>query len=194
MSDPASTAPPVPRLETARLVLREITPADAPALHAVFGDAQVTEHYDLETFTSQAQALALIEQFASVQRAGKGVRWAIERKHEPGLIGTCGFNEWARVSRRGGLGYDLARAHWGQGLVGEAVGAVLAHGFGAMALHRIEAFVMRGNQRSVRLLRRHGFSEEGVLRERGAWKGQFHDLRLFSLLAHEYAPHSQTQG
>ncbi len=179
----------VPTLETDRLILRPITSADAPALLALFGDDEVTQFYDLDTFTTIEHAETLVKQHATIQAAGRGLRWGIEEKGRPQLIGTAGFNEWAKGARRGGLGYDLARAHWGRGLVPEALRAILAYGFGEMNLNRIEAFVMRGNDRSMQLLRSLGFREEGILRERGAWKGGFHDLTLFALLKAEYASH-----
>jgi ribosomal-protein-alanine N-acetyltransferase len=181
-----ATANAVPMLETARLVLRPITTADAPALLSLFGDKDVTRFYDLETFTSVEQAEALVQKLAAVHEAGRGRRWGMQPKTETELVGTVGFNEWARAARRGGLGYDLRSTHWGRGLVAEALLAILKYGFEEMDLNRVEAFVMRGNERSMKLLRKLGFSEEGVLRERGAWKGGFHDLTLFSLLKSEY--------
>jgi ribosomal-protein-alanine N-acetyltransferase len=176
----------VPTLETERLILRAITVADAPALFSIFGDAEVTRFYDLETFTTIDEAEALARQFASTQAAGRGLRWGIQPRGQSQLIGTVGFNDWAQASRRCGLGYDLARSQWGSGLVPEALRAILAHGFVTLGLNRIEAFVMQGNDRSMRLLRKLGFREEGILRQRGAWKGRFHDLTLFALLQSEY--------
>jgi [ribosomal protein S5]-alanine N-acetyltransferase len=32
------------------------------------------------------------------------------------------------------------------------------------------------------LLKKIGFKEEGLLRDYGFWKGDFHDLKMFSLL------------
>jgi RimJ/RimL family protein N-acetyltransferase len=177
----------VPTLETAQLVLRPITVVDAPALLALFGDAEVTRFYDLETFTTLEQAKELVQKFAAMHEAGRGRRWGIQPKEGTELIGTVGFNDWAQVAHRGGIGYDLRPTHWGRGFVAEALRAILKYGFEEMRLNRVEAFVMRGNERSMSLLRKLGFAEEGVLRERGAWKGGFHDLTLFSLLKSEYA-------
>jgi RimJ/RimL family protein N-acetyltransferase len=47
---------------------------------------------------------------------------------------------------------------------------------------RIEAEVMPENFASIRLLRKLGFEEEGVLHERSFWQGAFHDLVVFALL------------
>jgi len=45
---------------------------------------------------------------------------------------------------------------------------------------------MLENTASVKLLQKLGFLEEGILRGYGYWKGQFHDLRIFSLLKKDY--------
>jgi RimJ/RimL family protein N-acetyltransferase len=65
----------------------------------------------------------------------------------------------------GAIGYDLARLYWKQGIMTEAIEALLRFGFEVRNLHRIEARVRRGNEASMRLLRRLGFQEEGLLRE-----------------------------
>ena len=86
----------------------------------------------------------------------------------------------------GEIGYELAKAHWRQGIMTEALFAVIEFGFQAIALNRIEAMVMLENTASFKLLQKLGFLEEGILREYGYWKGQFHDLRIFSLLKKDY--------
>lgn len=45
---------------------------------------------------------------------------------------------------------------------------------------RIEADVTVGNNASARVLHKLGFTEKGLLRQRGFWKGSYHDLRTFS--------------
>ncbi len=69
----------------------------------------------------------------------------------------------------------------------EALEAMLRFGFDAMSLNRIEADVTVGNDASVRVLEKLGFQREGLLRQRGYWKGSYHDLWLFSLLRDEIA-------
>jgi ribosomal-protein-alanine N-acetyltransferase len=61
--------------------------------------------------------------------------------------------------------------------------AVLAHGFGALGLRRIEAMVTPGNLASAALLERHGFVQEALLRDYGFWKGRYWDQLLYARLA-----------
>lgn len=66
--------------------------------------------------------------------------------------------------------------------ISEALEPLLAIGFDQMALNRIEADVTVGNEASMRALTKPGFQREGLLRERGHWKGAYHDVWLYSLL------------
>jgi ribosomal-protein-alanine N-acetyltransferase len=175
-----------PRLESKNLVLRDLVPKDAGALFHIFSDPEVTRYYDLETFQTMAEARELIEHFNNRFLKRFGIRWGIARKETPDtLIGTCGYNIWIHSSCRAIVGYDLGRAHWGQGIMSEALERVLAFGFGTMELNRIEAAVFPDNIPSHRLLKKLGFQREGVLREYEFLKGEFVDLTMYSLLRRE---------
>lgn len=118
------------------------------------------------------------------------LRWATTLPPVDLAIGTVGFLNITPRDRRAGLGYDLARRYWGQGLATEAVKAVVRYGFQTLGLHRIEADVMPGNERSMRLLRTLGFVEEGQLRDYAFVKERFNTLVRFSLLATDRGGHT----
>ncbi len=171
-----------PVLDTPRLRLRAMTPEDSGALLDVFGDDEVTRFYDVETMTEEAQAAAVIARMGARFADKLGIRWAIVDRADDRLMGSIGFNAISTWADRAALGYELARRAWGHGFATEAVREVVRFGHERMRLNRIEAAVMIGNEASVRVLRRVGFVEEGVLRAYGYWKGRYHDLRMFSIV------------
>ena len=173
-----------PRLETERLLLRKIVPGDAAALYAIFCDDEVTRYYDLATMVDLADAETMVRRLAARFKHSQAIRWGIVRKQDGVFVGTCGFHFQA-AGFKAEIGYDLARMHWHQGYMVEALRAMLAYGFETLKLNRIEALVMPGNEASAALLRRLGFCEEGLLREYAFVKGQYHDLRFYSLLRRE---------
>lgn len=178
----------MPRIATERLVLRKVRPeADLRRLFELFADPEVARFTDTGPFASMQEASEVMAWIERIFVQRRGMRWAIaERSDEAALIGTCGFNRWRSWNDSAEVGYDLMREHWGRGLMSEALTAMIDFGFERMQLNRIEADVTVGNDRSARVLAGLGFEEEGVLRQRGKWKGSYHDLRMFSLLRAEW--------
>lgn len=173
-----------PTLQTTRLLLREIVPADAPALLAIHGNANVMRWYGNDPLPDLAAAEALVERFASWRRLpAPGTRFGLARQEAPEqLIGTAGLFGWNPGWRKCTLGYELAPEAQGQGLMREALLTLLDWGFAAMNLNRIEAQVHPDNASSLKQVRQLGFVEEGRLRQVGFWGAQFHDLLQFGLL------------
>ena len=182
------SAPLFPILETSRLHLREITSADAPSLLAIHGDPEVMRWFGADPITDLTGAQTLVDLFAGWRALpNPGVRWGLELKSEPGLIGSLGLFGWNRAWRTCTLGYELARSAQGQGLMHEALKTALAWGFQEMRLHRISAQIHPDNAASLRSAKRLGFVEEGRLRHAGFWGMRHHDLLQFSLLRHEWS-------
>jgi [ribosomal protein S5]-alanine N-acetyltransferase len=175
---------PFPRLETERLVLREIVEDDAAPLLRVFGDEEHMKWFGSDPITSLEGARSLITAFAGWRALpSPGVRWGLETKDRSVLVGTCGLFAWNRSWKKCTLGYELAPEAAGRGLMREALECVISWGFEHMALNRIEALVHLKNTPSLALLDRLGFVHEGCLREVGFWAGHHHDLQQYSLLA-----------
>jgi ribosomal-protein-alanine N-acetyltransferase len=62
------------------------------------------------------------------------------------------------------VGYGAVARYAGKGHLGEGMRLVLAHAFGPLGLHRIEANIQPGNAASIALARRCGFELEGFSR------------------------------
>ncbi len=174
----------MPQLETQRLVLREINPAaDLQALYDLFADDRVAMSTDTGPFTEMREAQEVMDWFGALFTSHQGLRWAITMREGDGsMIGTCGFNIWNRRNNSAEIGYDLNPEYWGRGIALEAVEAMIAWGFENMELNRIQADVMAHNDRSARVLEKLGFSHEGVQRQGGYWRDEYHDLHYFGLL------------
>lgn len=114
--------------------------------------------------------------------------WALETKAESRFIGTCGLFAWNRNWRKCSVGYELARDVQGRGYMTEALSAAIRYGLERMELNRIEAQVHPSNRRSLAVLRRLDFVEEGRLRQAAYWGGQYHDMLQFALLRQGFRP------
>jgi len=179
-----------PALESLRLNLAKLSGKDTNSIFDLFSNEAVIKYYDLEVFENSGQARQLIEFFNKRFEENAGIRWGIRLRESNQLIGTCGFNSWNEKMRNAVLGYDLLPEYWGEGYASEAVHAIVQAAFSGSlpcgALHRIQADTILGNDASEALLLNVGFKEEGLRRESGYWKNQFHDLKCFGLIKNEY--------
>jgi len=177
-----------PRLETSRLLLREAKPADRDGLFAMYADEEVMRYMPLDPFESVEEADDELGWHARIFREGTGIRWMLEDRDSGAFVGTCGFLGIEREHNRMEIGYDLAPAFWGRGLMPEAVHAALGFGFGPLGANKIEARVDPGNAASIRLMDKLGFTREGLLRQHEYEKGRYVDLAAYSMLKSEYEP------
>jgi len=172
-----------PQLETNRLILRQMQAADAPSIFRILSDEEVTRHYDDAAFTDLTQASEQIKAWETGYTQRRCIRWGIALKEDGVIIGSCGFYGTHTWHLRGSIGYELARPFWRQGIMLEALTAILTLGFESMGLNRIDAVVLPENIASIRLLERLGFHNEGLLREYENWGSKgFVDLCMLSLL------------
>lgn len=81
------------------------------------------------------------------------------------------------------VGYWVAHAHAGHGVATEALRQALDVAFGALRLHRVEAFTRVDNHASQRVLRNNGFTVVGTSRRHIHLDGRWHDEHLFECLA-----------
>jgi RimJ/RimL family protein N-acetyltransferase len=187
-----------PELGTERLHLRRIKQADTEAWLAVFNHPEVMRY--LTDFghstTNLNEVESIIKWTDDIFTQQTGIRWAITLKPDSRMIGSCGFHLYKRRDRCAEIGYELQHDYWRQGIMSEALSAVLEFGFKQMQLHRAEANVTEGNQPSGGLLRRLGFKLEGTWRDKVFARGQFHNLWQFGLLENEYRirNHTNTLG
>lgn len=113
-----------------------------------------------------------------------------------GAIGEVRLDNINPVDRRASFAigiFDPKRL--GQGLGTAVTKLVLAHAFGALALHRVSLRVLAFNERAIASYRKSGFSIEGREREAALIDGKWHDDIMMGILSHEFsAPNDRPQG
>ena len=100
---------------------------------------------------------------ARLLAAGESLEWGVAVREGGRVIGTCGLHSFDEHLCQAEMGCMLARRHWGQGLMGEALTAVMEYA-GELGIHTLLADIEPGNLPSQRLLRRLGFVwQQGTL-------------------------------
>ncbi len=173
-------------LSTDRLTLRFLGVRDIPAIFSMYSDPEVVRYWSSPPWTELVQAETSLARTLDGYRSGEALRMGIILKSTGEMVGECNLRDFYPQNRRAEIGYALAREHWGQGYLTEALTAFIHYAFKEMKLNRIEADIHPDNLPSAKSLVRLGFHQEGVLRERWIVGGEVSDTAFYGLLASDW--------
>lgn len=182
-----------PVLQTTRLHLRPVAFADAPMLHELGNDPQITKNLADMAYPHPLEAVQqMIGAMQDLMPQGKVYAFVITSQHSQpqtplGII----YLVPDATNQRGELIYWLGRRFWGCGYMTEAVHAVIQFAFDVLNLHRVYADVFPTNPASARVLEKCGLQYEGTLRQHLMKDGKFIDLRCYGLLRDEHQPNGE---
>lgn len=177
----------LPSLETERLLLRKMRLDDAGDLFEYASDPEVARYTTWEAHKTIDDSRTALSHWMELYNTGQVAPWGMEHKRDGKLIGTCGFVHWNPRHARAEVAYALSRQYWGKGYTAEAVRAVIAFGYHTMGLNRIEARCDVPNVASARVMEKAGMKLEGVLRQQMFVKGEYVDMKMYSILRVEWA-------
>lgn len=173
-------------IETERLILKGLTPQDMTFIFDHYSKEEVMKtlgHSNEDEFEKEAHKQR--NGYAAYNRTF--LLFLLIDKSTEKIIGRCGLHNWNLDHKRAEIGYHLANDSFKRkGFMSEAVHAVISYGFNELKLHRIEALVGSTNIPSLKILEKHHFIREGLLREHYLVDGVYEDSVLFSILQSEY--------
>ena len=149
-----------PRIETARLILRQFEARDIDPHAAMLADSAVMRH--LGTPAPREEAWRRLLQAPGLWALIGYGYWAIERREDGAFIGQLGFADFKRAlepSLEGipEMGWLFAAEAHGRGFAIEGVLAALAWADETLRAPEIVAIVAPENAPSIRLAERAGF-------------------------------------
>lgn len=148
-----------PTLQTARLTIRPLTLADAPAVYAYTSNPQVMTYIPEGVFTPE-QARSFAERNGGDDAEATAVVLTAEQR----LIGHIIFHPWF-APRTYEVGWIFHPEYYGQGYASEAARALCDYGFAELDLHRIIATCQPENPASYRVMEKIGMRREGHFRQ-----------------------------
>ncbi len=151
------------QITTERLVLRMPRMEDAIAIFEGWAqDPEVTRYLTWRPHERIEQTEAFVQNCLRAWEAETRFPYMITRKESGEVIGMIDPRiEGPKV----GIGYGLARAHWGKGYVPEATRAVIDWAFQQPTIYRVYATTDVENVASQRVLEKVGMQCEGILRK-----------------------------
>jgi [ribosomal protein S5]-alanine N-acetyltransferase len=147
--------------ESPRLILRQFRTADADAMNAVFGDAEVMRFGD-GIKTAQWVRDWLANASAHFYQPWGFGPWAVVEKLLHETIGYCGLFYFPDIAGKAEveIGYRLARRFWGCGYATEAARAVCDYAFNVSCLSRLIALIDPANTASINVAQKIGMHYE----------------------------------
>lgn len=125
-----------------------------------------------------------IRRYHSEMRADDAYPFFIFRTDDGALVGGLTLSNIKRgMTQSTTMGYWMGERFANQGLMTEAVRAIVPFAFEGLRLHRIEAACLPANAASIRLLEKLGFQREGLARGLVCINGRWQDHLVFALLS-----------
>lgn len=172
----------IPRLETERLVLREIIKEDAGDLKLWLGNENVYKYWGRGPSKGEKDPeLLFVDPRPQVNRKpSPDYIWGIEQKETGALIGMLEVFD-IENNRFGMVGYRIAPHLWNGGICTEALQRVVKFVFEETEMDRLEARADVRNIGSNRVLEKCGFRKEGTIRH-GKMVSVYCDYHIWGLI------------
>lgn len=151
----------LPNPEHPLVCLRPLRAADIEPWSRYLNLPEVYEHTSWDHPTPDDLASYLNNELSG--EPSSRLRLAIAQREGDEIVGTIGLHTVSAPNRSAELAYDLHPNMWGHGVATAMVGAVVEWAHAHAALIRVQATVLESNNRSVRVLQRSHFLQEGLL-------------------------------
>lgn len=173
-------------IHTDRLLLRKVDPERIHRLYTVSDIEEIKSFYGFDSIAQVQKEQLNYEKGIRTYNRSFLYFHLLDRQEEK-VIGWCGYHTWYTEHDRAEIGYELFKEESKkQGLMTEAMQAILSYGFSTMDLQRVEAMIGEDNVASIRLVEKFGFQKEGRLRGHYKTNGVYEDSLIFGLLKEEF--------
>lgn len=175
-------------LKTLRLLLRAYRVSDSQQVFDNWAnDPQVTATLLWNPHPDVHYTQRLIRNWVQSYQSGQSYHWVITKDQI--AIGDIALPNWSEDRMDGEIGYCLSKAYWNQGLMTEALVAVLRYLFKEVGFRRIIIRHEVSNPASGKVMQKAGLRFEGVQREAAPSSkkdGSFSDIAQYAALGSEW--------
>lgn len=179
------------KLETNRLIIRDMTLADESAFVSMSQDPKYQRFYDesdCKTDKYRELTRLFIEQISETPR--QAYQLAVESKDTGKFIGTVCLQ--LEANNQASMGCAFSRKAQGGGLSFKASEALLKFGFSELGVHRVYAETISKNLPAIKLCKSLGMRQEAHFREHRFFKTKWWDTIVLAILRSEWAKHNKT--
>ena len=181
-------------LETPRLILRRFTLDDAADMYENWArDPEVTRFLTWQPHEDEDATYNLLEGWVGRYEEGDYYNWAIELKELGKPVGNISVVQQDSRARRAHVGYCLGRDWWRQGIMSEALGAVIPYLFSQGYL-RVDSRHNVDNPYSGAVMKKCGMKYEGTFKGYEWDNSGIGDAAFYAILKEDYEKEQGGEG
>jgi len=176
------------QINSERLTLRPLTPADLPHLVEYHGSEERVRYipWTVRTADDIATWFDRARNYTSIRNEDGHLLLGVESREHNRVIGQLNASLLPGENNTASLGYIFSPSVAGQGFATEAVRALVDYLFAAESVHRIVLDIDVRNTQSIKLAQRLGFRLEATHIENDFLKGEWCSMHVFALLSREW--------
>lgn len=176
------------RLETDRLMIRPVRESDLPAIFEYASRKEVAEHVTFNTHETLEDTKRFYEYAKKNYAEGlfEPMGIILKDRGDDKVMGTIGLFSRGKKSFTAEFGYALHLDLWGQGIMTEALEAMIDFSFNNLPYERLQAHCMVENPASGKVMEKAGMTYEGTFRNLMYVKEKFRTLKCYSILRSEW--------
>ena len=135
----------------------------------------------------------LFRRMLNARRDDRHEKLLVCRREDGAIVGYMGINEIIMGPFQSAfLGYWIGAPYARRGHMAEALQLTLRHAFRTLKLHRVDASIIPRNKASKALVKRAGFTREGLSRRYLKIAGRWQDHERWALLREDWRPRRAT--
>ena len=165
---------PFPILTTERLTLRQLVIADEQEIFTLRSDNEINRYLNRQVSKTIDDARNFINNVNENINKNVSLYWAITLSDKNILVGTICLFGFSEENNKCEIGYELLTNFQGQGMMSEAIQKVIEYAFNTIHIKRMEAYIHKDNQRSIKLLEKRSFSNSSETGKTGPGSACFH--------------------
>jgi ribosomal-protein-alanine N-acetyltransferase len=176
------------KLQTQRLLLRELTTEDLDAIHKMNSNPEVDRYNTLGLPENISVTKKILDVWLLEQQAFPRLHYVLGIMDITSgiLIGMIGLRLGKPKYRNAEVWYKFSPAYWGKGYATESLKELLRFGFIDLNLHRIEAGCAVENAASIKVLEKVGMIREGHTRKLLPIRGEWMDNYGYAILEEDF--------
>ena len=178
------------RIETPRLILRMAQMSDAePMFRNWASDPEVTKFLTWPTYESVENANTILNIWTKEYDNPNFYQWMIEVKEIGEPIGSISVVHLRDEIAEAEIGYCIGQKWWHQGIMTEALAAVIQFLFTEVGMNRITAEHDTNNSHSGGVMKKCGMQYEGTLRAADRNNQGICDIAQYAILREDWVHH-----